>query len=171
MFSFTSQVTTWFFYTACGHRMAHRKWKKTKQEPSMFLGPAVPGCNLVSFHFLWAILCLQAVVTLISASTLLRIHIEWKSWAKSDLLKNWNCETAVELGEEKKHQKTHPLIRSIEIRPLFGQSNSESSRPGLDLVYEVSPLQWSISLWRKRGPYQWALYHVPPIVLQHNAQG
>ena len=42
-------------------RMAHRKSKETKQQPSMLSGPAVPGCSLVSFHFLWAILCPQAV--------------------------------------------------------------------------------------------------------------
>ena len=47
--------------TACGHRMAHRKWKEIKQQPSMLPGPAVPGFSLVSFHFLWAILCPQAV--------------------------------------------------------------------------------------------------------------
>ena len=38
--------------TDCGHRMAHRKWKETKQLPSMLPGPAVPGCCLVSFYFL-----------------------------------------------------------------------------------------------------------------------
>ena len=38
--------------TACGHRMAHRKWKETKQQPCLLPGPAVPGCSLVSFHFL-----------------------------------------------------------------------------------------------------------------------
>ena len=42
--------------------MAHRKWKATKQKPSMLPGPAVPSCTLLSFHFLWAILCPQAVV-------------------------------------------------------------------------------------------------------------
>ena len=47
--------------TACGHRMANRKWKATKQLPSMLPGPAVPGCCLVYFHFLCAILCPQAV--------------------------------------------------------------------------------------------------------------
>ena len=47
--------------TACGHRMAHRKWNETKQLPSMLPGPPVPGCSLNSFHFLWAILCPQAV--------------------------------------------------------------------------------------------------------------
>ena len=41
--------------------MAHRKWNKIKQQPSLLPGPAVPGCSLVSFHFLWAILCPQAV--------------------------------------------------------------------------------------------------------------
>ena len=41
--------------------MAHRKRKETKQQPSMLPGPAVPVCCLVSFHFLWAILCPQAV--------------------------------------------------------------------------------------------------------------
>ena len=48
--------------TACGHRMAHRKWKEIKQQPRLLPGPAVPGCSLISFHFLRAILCLQAVV-------------------------------------------------------------------------------------------------------------
>ena len=32
--------------------MSHRKRRETKQQPSMLLGPAVPGCCLVSFHFL-----------------------------------------------------------------------------------------------------------------------
>ena len=35
--------------------MLHRKWQGTKQLPSMLPGPAVPGCCLISFHFLWAI--------------------------------------------------------------------------------------------------------------------
>ena len=35
--------------------MAHRKWKESKQQPSMLPGPAVRGCCLISFHFLWAI--------------------------------------------------------------------------------------------------------------------
>ena len=50
--------------TVCGHRMAHRKWKELKQQPSLLPGPAVPGCCLVSFHILWAILCPQAVLVL-----------------------------------------------------------------------------------------------------------
>ena len=50
-----------FHCTACGHRMADRKWKEGKQQPSMLLGSAVPGSSLVSFYFLWAILCPQAV--------------------------------------------------------------------------------------------------------------
>ena len=41
--------------------MAHRKWKEAKQLPDT-AGPGnMLGCSLVSFHFLWAILCLQAV--------------------------------------------------------------------------------------------------------------
>ena len=27
----------------CGHRMAHRKWRETKQQANMLPGPAVPG--------------------------------------------------------------------------------------------------------------------------------
>ena len=42
-------------------RMAHRKWKETKQQPSMLTGPGVPGCCLVSFHILWAILSTSTV--------------------------------------------------------------------------------------------------------------
>ena len=47
--------------TACGHRMAYRKWKETKVQPGT-AGPGnMLGCSLVSFHFLWAILCPLAV--------------------------------------------------------------------------------------------------------------
>ena len=42
-------------------RMAHRNWKETKQQPSMLPVPAVLGCCLVSFHFLWAILSTSTV--------------------------------------------------------------------------------------------------------------
>ena len=53
-------------------RMAHRKWKEAKQLPSMLPGPAVPGCCLLSFHILWAIL---------STSTVLRIsHLSFKGF-------------------------------------------------------------------------------------------
>ena len=48
--------------TACGHRMANRKWKGTKQLPGT-AGPVnMLGSCLVSFYFLWAILCPQAVL-------------------------------------------------------------------------------------------------------------
>ena len=43
-------------------RMANRKWKETKQLPSMLSGPALHGCCLVSFHILWAILSTSTVV-------------------------------------------------------------------------------------------------------------
>ena len=50
-----------FTCTLCGHRIAHGKWKETKQQPGT-AGPGnVLGRCLVSFHFLWAILCPQAV--------------------------------------------------------------------------------------------------------------
>ena len=42
--------------------MANRKWKATKLQPGT-TGPGnLPGSCLVSFHFLWAILCPQAVL-------------------------------------------------------------------------------------------------------------
>ena len=46
-------------------RMSHRKWKEIKQEPSMLLGPAVPGSCLVYFHFLWAIHPIRPVVPVV----------------------------------------------------------------------------------------------------------
>ena len=47
--------------TACGHRIAHRKWKETKLQPGT-AGPGnMLGCCTISFHFRWAILCPQAV--------------------------------------------------------------------------------------------------------------
>ena len=47
------------FVTVLVLRMAHRKWKESKQQTSMLPGPAVPGCCLLSFHILWVILCPQ----------------------------------------------------------------------------------------------------------------
>ena len=48
--------------TACGHRMAYRKWRETKVQPGT-AGPGnMPGCSLVSFLFRWAMLCPQAVI-------------------------------------------------------------------------------------------------------------
>ena len=41
--------------------MAHRKWKESKQQPSMLPGPAEPGSCLASFHFLWAIVHIRPV--------------------------------------------------------------------------------------------------------------
>ena len=46
--------------TACGHRMAHRKWKETNLQPGTARAGNMLGCSLVSFHFLWDILCPQA---------------------------------------------------------------------------------------------------------------
>ena len=45
-------------------RMANRKWKETKQLPSMLPGQAVPGYCLLSFYILWAILSTSTVQTL-----------------------------------------------------------------------------------------------------------
>ena len=50
--------------TACGQRMAHRKWKEIKQQPGTAGPDNMLGCCLISFHFLLAILCPQAVETL-----------------------------------------------------------------------------------------------------------
>ena len=74
--------------TACGHRMAHRKWKETNQQPSMLPGPAVPGCSLVSFHFLWAILCPQAVQAGSSVFVNLVYHIFIPSFFQDRLVGN-----------------------------------------------------------------------------------
>ena len=41
--------------------MAHRKWKETKLQPGTARPGNMPVCCLVYFHFLWAILCPQAV--------------------------------------------------------------------------------------------------------------
>ena len=53
-----------FITTACGHRIAYRKWKEIKLQPGTGGPGNMLGSCLVSFHFLWAILCPQAVHTL-----------------------------------------------------------------------------------------------------------
>ena len=45
----------------CGHRMAHRKWRETKLHPDTAGPGSMLGWCLISFNFLWAILCPQAV--------------------------------------------------------------------------------------------------------------
>ena len=50
------------FCTVLVLRMAHRKWKETKQLPSMLPGPAVLVSCLVSFHIRWAILATSMVI-------------------------------------------------------------------------------------------------------------
>ena len=57
--------------------MADRKWKEGKQgkqQPSMLLGSAVPGSSLVSFYFLWGILCPHVVRFLLALFTLRLLH-------------------------------------------------------------------------------------------------
>ena len=56
---------TEYFRSSTGRMgwMSHRKWKKTKEQPSMLPGPALPGCCLISFNFLWAIHPIRPVQT------------------------------------------------------------------------------------------------------------
>ena len=49
-------------------RMAHRKWKETKQQPSMLPGPAVPGSCLISLHFRWGKLSTRTVEFYVEAT-------------------------------------------------------------------------------------------------------
>ena len=59
--------------------MAHRKWKETKLQPGTAgLGNRL-GCCLVSFHFLWAILCPQAVHVVVCV--LLSVPASLHAWA------------------------------------------------------------------------------------------
>ena len=55
----------WFakVYTGTGWMewMSHRKWRETKQQPSMLPGPAVPGCCLVYLCFLCNIYSIHSV--------------------------------------------------------------------------------------------------------------
>ena len=66
------------FGTACGHRMAHRKWKENKLQPGT-AGPSnMLGCSLISFHFRWAILCPQAVYVSITCIQVYTYHSHFK---------------------------------------------------------------------------------------------
>ena len=76
--------------------VAHRKWKEIKQVPSMLPGTAVPGCSLVSFHFLWAILCPQAVQCIADNGSAVLSNEGWTSkrvllsrYCQIGLARNW----------------------------------------------------------------------------------
>ena len=79
----------------------------TKQQPSMLPGPAVPGCCLVSFHILWAIL---STSTLQGDSGGLRL-----GWVDLDLGSSpgwWAATVATycpnRMVEHSKSKSTHP---------------------------------------------------------------
>ena len=50
-----------FQMVLCSEWMSHRKKRETKQHTSMSPGPSVPGCFLVSFHFLCDIHSIHSV--------------------------------------------------------------------------------------------------------------
>ena len=54
--------------------LPHRKWKYIKQQPSTLPGPAVPGCCLVSFHFLWGKLSTRTVVLTLKPRIVAIVH-------------------------------------------------------------------------------------------------
>ena len=72
-------------YSLRTYRMAHRKWKKTKQQTSLLPGPAVSGCCLVSF-FLWAILNVRRLY--------LKVTTMCPCMAASVALEFWPCPSA-----------------------------------------------------------------------------
>ena len=47
--------------TARGYRIAHRKWEEAKLQPGTERPGNRLGCFLIFSHFLWAILCPQAI--------------------------------------------------------------------------------------------------------------
>ena len=57
--------------------MAHRKWKESKQQPSMLPSPAVPGCCLISFHFLSAIHPIRPVQVEVSCKIAILLGKLW----------------------------------------------------------------------------------------------
>ena len=89
---FWKQRKTERLATACGHRIAHRKWKEIKLQP----GTAGPGnrlgCCLISFHFMWAILCPQAIFNLDQQQGEARVEREA---ALPSLLSRWSQITKV----------------------------------------------------------------------------
>ena len=62
--------------------VAHRKWKKIKQQPSMLPGPALPGCCLVSFHFLWAIHPIRRVQVVVENSDVMNYFVNLRHCLK-----------------------------------------------------------------------------------------
>ena len=56
---------SWFQFGTDSNKKSittHRKWKETKLQPGTAGLGNMLGCCLLSFHFLWAILCPQAVL-------------------------------------------------------------------------------------------------------------
>ena len=93
--------------TVCGHRFAHRKWKETKLQPGTGGPRNRLGCCFVSFHFLWAILCLQAVQTFLGYGDKRDVFDPPSHFVPTCQLSSWNL--------------LIPLLHS-EIEPLESQS-------------------------------------------------
>ena len=64
-----------------------QEMERIKQQPRLLPGPAVPGCSLVSFHFLWAILCPQAVQRETASSSFEVCNLHSHSWETLQICK------------------------------------------------------------------------------------
>ena len=111
--------------TACGRRMAHRKWKETKQLPIMLPGPAVPGFSLVSFHFLWANLCPQAVHA---------VYIQEVCFLTE--VKTWNM--------SRRHRKQYDRAQSDKARKRARTREIQEKIPQTDSKYMSIYLPWTM---------------------------
>ena len=82
--------------------MLRRKWRETKQQPSMLPGPAVPGCCLVSFSFLCIIHSVQGFRVKEGLSCVF-FRPQWRSKARNlalPSLENPVNELASEMSDE-----------------------------------------------------------------------
>ena len=108
--------------------MAHRKWKESKQQPSMLPDPAVPGCFLISFHFLWAIHPIRPVLvtTTYNSNSALTEYVHFCNHFRSVIERN---------GENSHEDVTIRPIKSSTKCATSSSENEETSEFEIILVF------------------------------------
>ena len=138
---------------ACGHRMAHRKWKENKQQPGT-AGPGnMLGNCLVSFCFLWAILCPQAVLFQEERSS---CAVKFSPPPKVDVGRGWSVgRSDAELGPPQLRRKfgggnTHKTPPAV-LPSLFLRPSSAAAAVNANTGRILTRDDLAIHMWRISG--------------------
>ena len=157
--------------TACGHRMAHRKWKEMKQQPCTAEPGNMLGSCLLSFHFLLAILRPQAVLICCSWVWLQSLSYRWvglpyKMFGRSSsVFEGQKCQGWLKLKQTRAEHDIFDRITNMpqsEKCPLAAQLSIKVPSPMTDITIVMA---WTYTIWgfaKEWYVVQWLSLNISP---------